>query len=148
MSPAPNYLRGSLLRRYCHRKGLRTFPNQAIHIFDPLQAIVSAKLHEEDYPDIISSIAGVIFLGTPHRGSNSQSKASIIASVASAFNFGEQRSLLKAVEKDSDMLADLLHDFVRTANTISIPLFCFFEQYKTDITRVLKFRHLMPSVKV
>lgn len=72
---------------------------------------MSAKLHEEDYPCIIRSVAGIIFLGTPHRGSNSHSKASVIANIASAVSLGEQSSLLKAVEKDSEMLADLLQDF-------------------------------------
>lgn len=112
---------------------------------------MSAKLHEEDYPCIIRSVAGIIFLGTPHRGSNSHSKASVIASIASAVSLGEQSSLLKAVEKDSEMLADLLHDFTRTVNTISIPLFCFFEQHKSDVAKVIRFKgskNLMPSLKV
>lgn len=115
------------------------------------KALVSAKLHKEDYPSVIRSVAGVVFLGTPHRGSNSQSKASVIASVASAVSLGEHSSLLKAVEKDSEMLADLLHDFTRTVNTMSIPLFCFFEQHKSDVTKVLKSKiskMVMPSVKV
>ena len=101
------------------------------------QALVSAKLHDEDFPCIVQSVAGIVFLGTPHRGSKSQSKASVIATIASAVSFGEQSSLLKFVEKDSEMLADLLHDFTRTVNTISIPLFCFFEQHKTDIAKII-----------
>ncbi|MCJ1357990.1 MAG: hypothetical protein MMC33_007988 [Icmadophila ericetorum] len=111
---------------------------------------VSAKLHEEDYPCVIRSTVGVIFLGTPHRGSNSQSKASVIASIASAVLLGEHSSLLKVVEKDSEVLADLLHDFTRTVNTVSIPLFCFFEQHKSDVGKILKFKGskmLMPSIK-
>lgn len=122
-----------------------------IQVANIQQALVSAKLHEEDYPCIIRSVAGVVFLGTPHRGSNSQSKASLIASIASAVSLGEHSSLLKAVEKDSEMLVDLLHDFTRTVNTISIPLFCFFEQHKSDIAKALRFRGsklIMPSVKV
>lgn len=112
---------------------------------------MSAKLHEEDYPSIIRSVAGVVFLGTPHRGSGSQSKASLIASIASAVSLGEHSSLLKIVDKDSEMLADLLHDFSRTVNTMSIPLFCFFEQHKSDVAKVLKFKGskmVMPGIKV
>ena len=112
---------------------------------------MSAKLHEEDYPSIIKSVAGVVFLGTPHRGSKSQSKASVIASIASAVSLGEHSNLLKVVDKDSETQADLLHDFTRTVNTISIPLFCFFEQHKSDVAKALKFKGskmLMPSIKV
>lgn len=91
-----------------------------------------------------------MFLGTPHRGSNSHSKASVIASIAAAVSLGEHSSLLKAVDKDSEMLADLLHDFTRTVNTISIPIFCFFEQHKSEVSKVLKFKgsdKLIPGLK-
>jgi len=112
---------------------------------------VLAKLHEEDYPSIFRSVAGVIFLGTSHRRSNSQLKASVIASIASAVSLGEHSSLLKVVAKDSEMLADLLHDFTRIVNTMSILLFCFFELHKFDVAKVLKFKGskmLMSRVKV
>ena len=113
------------------------------------QALVSAKLHLEDYPDVIKATAGVIFLGTPHRGSNSQSKAAVIATIVSALGCGENSNLLKAVEKDSEMLNDLLHDFTRTVNIAAIPLFCFFEQHKSDIAKVLKPKSfLTPTYKV
>ena len=75
----------------------------------------------------------------------------MIASIASAVLLGEHSSLLKVVEKDSEVLADLLHDFTRTVNTVSIPLFCFFEQHKSDVGKILKFKGskmLMPSIKV
>lgn len=104
----------------------------------PLQALVSAKLHEEDYPFVIKSVAGIVFLGTPHRGSNSQSKASVIASIASSVALGEYSSMFKVLDKDSEILADLLHDFTRTVTTIGIQIFCFFEQHKSDVARVLK----------
>jgi hypothetical protein len=143
-------LHWALLWRARHPEGARNFCSctMAESLFcyclitnsnsaESFQAILCAKLHEKDYPDIIKSVAGVVFLGTPHRGSNSQPKASLIATIASAVHCGVQSSLLKAVEKDSEMLADLLQDFTRTANIESIPLFCFFEQYKSDIGKVL-----------
>ncbi len=116
---------------------------------EPYQAIIHAKLHDKDYHDLVKAVAGVVFLGTPHRGSNSQSKASLIAAIASAVHCGVQSSLLKAVEKDSEMLSDLLHDFTRTANIQSIPLFCFFEQHESDIGKILKPKRLpWPTYKV
>jgi len=122
-----------------------------IQVTNIQQALVSTKLHEEDYSCIIRSVAEIIFLRTPHRGSNSQFKASLIASIASAVSLDEHSSLLMIVKKNSEMLVDLLHDFTRIVNTISIPLFCFFEQHKSDIAKVLRFRGsklIMPSVKV
>ncbi|KAI4273225.1 MAG: hypothetical protein LQ337_004785 [Flavoplaca oasis] len=63
---------------------------------------------------------------------------------------GEHSNLLKVLDKDSEILADLLHDFTRTVNTVAIPLFCFFEQHKSDIAKVVKFKGakmLMPTLK-
>ncbi|KAL8860914.1 MAG: hypothetical protein Q9178_002669 [Gyalolechia marmorata] len=88
-------------------------------------------------------------MGTPHRGSKSLSKASVIASIASAVSLGEHSNLLKVLDEDSEMLADLLHDFTRTVNTISIPLFCFFAQHKSDVFmfKSKALQMLLPSVK-
>ena len=64
---------------------------------------------------------------------------------------GEHSNLLKVLDKDSEILADLLHDFTRTVNTVAIPLFCFFEQHKSDIAKVVKFKGakmLLPTLKV
>jgi hypothetical protein len=36
------------------------------------------------------------------------------------------------VERDSNVLSDLLQDFTRVANIHSIPLFCFFERLKSE----------------
>jgi hypothetical protein len=102
------------------------------------QALLSAKIHEDDYPDVAWSIAGIIFLGTPHRGSNYQSKASIIATIASIVGVGERSQVLKSIEKDSDTLTDMIHDFTRLANSSSIPLFCFFEQHKSDAAKLFR----------
>ncbi|OBT55313.1 hypothetical protein VE04_04045 [Pseudogymnoascus sp. 24MN13] len=124
------------------REDCRTRPILFIgHCFGGLvieKATILAKLHDDDYPDMLRCIAGIVFLGTPHKGSASQSKAAIIASVASAFGKGEMTSLLKAVEKDSEMLNDLVHDFTRVVNRGAIPLFCFFEQKRTDVAKIFK----------
>ncbi|KAL8937621.1 MAG: hypothetical protein Q9216_004336 [Gyalolechia sp. 2 TL-2023] len=119
-------------------------------LMESRKALVSAKLHEEDYPSVIKTVAGIVFLGTPHRGSNSQSKASVIASIASSVALGEHSSLLKVLDKDSEILTDLLHDFTRTVGAIGIPLFCFFEQHKSDVSKVLRFKgakSFIPSVQ-
>jgi hypothetical protein len=102
------------------------------------QTLLTAKLHEEDYPGIFKSISGLVFLGTPHRGSNSQSKASLIASIATAVGFGKKSQILNVVDKDSESLSDLVHDFTRAVITRNIDIFCFFEQHASDISKVLK----------
>ena len=63
---------------------------------------------------------------------------------------GEKSQILKSVEKDSDALNDMIHDFTRLANASSIPLFCFFEQRKSDAAKLFKPKgaHIWPTYKV
>jgi len=59
--------------------------------------------------------------------------AAIIAAMASALGYGEQSNLLNAVERDSNVLSDLLWDFTRVSGICSTPLFCFFEPLTSEI---------------
>jgi hypothetical protein len=94
-------------------------------------------LHDEDFLNILRCIAGIVFLGTPHKGSATQSKAAIIVSIASMFGQAEPTGLIKVVEKDSEMLNDLIHDF------------CFFEQRKSNLARMMKpIDRFLPQLKV
>jgi hypothetical protein len=74
----------------------------------------------------------------------------MIATIASMVGVGEKSQVLKSVEKDSDTLTDMIHDFSRLANTSSIPLFCFFEQHKSDAAKLFrpKGTHIWPTYKV
>ncbi|PGH18658.1 hypothetical protein AJ80_04405 [Polytolypa hystricis UAMH7299] len=102
------------------------------------KALLLAKLHEEDYPGIFKCTSGIVFLGTPHRGSSFQSPASVIASVASALGLGKKSQILSVLEKDSESLADLVYDFARTVRTGNIEIFCFFEQRESDVSKIVK----------
>jgi hypothetical protein len=65
------------------------------------------------------------------------------------FGQAEPTGLIKVVEKDSEMLNDLIHDFTRVVNKASIPLFCFFEQRKSNLARMMKpMDRFLPQLKV
>ena len=74
----------------------------------------------------------------------------MIATIASIAGIGEKSQILKSVEKDSDALNDMVHDFTRLANASSISLFCFFEQHKSDAAKLFKPKgtHIWPTYKV
>lgn len=77
-----------------------------------------------------------MFLGTPHRGSRSQSKASILASIAAVAGFGDRSSLLNAVKMGSDLAEDLVADFTSIVKDVDVC--CFFEKYPTDIAAIIR----------
>lgn len=111
--------------------------------------MLTARLHELDYPGISQSIAGLVTISTPHRGSGLQPIGSLIANIASAVGCAEKQNLIKYTEKDSEVVADLVQDFSRVAIANSIPIFCFFELRKSDVGRLARPRRLgWPTVKV
>ncbi|KAI9698517.1 MAG: hypothetical protein M1836_004098 [Candelina mexicana] len=100
------------------------------------KALVLANSDGSKYQHLIKVTAGVVFLGTPHRGSRSQSWGDLIAKSAAAVGFSERR-LLKDLDMESDTLRDLVHYFTSIVGRHSIPVICFFELYETDFGRRL-----------
>lgn len=101
------------------------------------KAILGAQLRQNDYPNLFTSIVGCVFLGTPFRGTKTQSKAAALAEMASTIGLGVNSGLLKLLEDGSEMLRDLLADFSGLARETNMQLFCFFEQHASDIAKLL-----------
>ncbi|RYC78655.1 hypothetical protein BFJ63_vAg18472, partial [Fusarium oxysporum f. sp. narcissi] len=83
------------------------------------------------YLEIAESTVGVVFLGTPHRGSAAASWGVLITSLAPP-QFTAEKRILKDLEEQSSSLTDRLHDFSRWLFVESVPVVCFFEQLATD----------------
>ncbi|KFY45994.1 hypothetical protein V494_00659 [Pseudogymnoascus sp. VKM F-4513 (FW-928)] len=94
------------------------------------QAIVSS-ISRSEYKHIAESTVGVIFLGTPHRGSEAAKWGILIASVAGSFVSTEKR-ILDDLQEQSSTLIDRLHDFSRWLFSESVPVVCYWEQLATD----------------
>jgi hypothetical protein len=101
------------------------------------RALLTSRLRQNDFPSIFPSVAGCIFLGTPFHGTQTQSKAVVLAEMAETIGMGVSSSLLKLLEKDSEVLIRMLDEFVRLTNDAQIRVFCFFESQKSDIAAVL-----------
>ena len=103
------------------------------------QAMMTAKLHEHVYPALFSSTIGILFIGTPHRGSDAVSKASLFAAVASHTSLQADGTILKMLEAENDALLDLLDNFVTLCNSpeAHLRIVCFFEQRTTCIGKVI-----------
>ncbi|KAL8945007.1 MAG: hypothetical protein Q9211_000397 [Gyalolechia sp. 1 TL-2023] len=99
------------------------------------QALVWAKLRQSTYPDVYASVVGCIFLGVPFRGTKAQSKASAFASTIQAFGLAQNSDLLKSLKEDSKTLRDLLYEFSSLATEAKLRMFCFFEQYETELLK-------------
>ncbi|KAK7582900.1 hypothetical protein V3481_012196 [Fusarium oxysporum f. sp. vasinfectum] len=94
------------------------------------QAIVSAS-QQSRYAEIAECTVGVVFLGTPHRGSAAASWGALITSLAPP-QFTAEKRIMKDLEEYSGSLTDRLHDFSRWLVVESVPAVCFFELLATD----------------
>ena len=101
------------------------------------KALLSAQLRQLDYPNLFMSVVGCVFLGTPFRGTKSQSKATLLAEMAETVGLGTNSGLLRLLEEGSEMLKDLLSDFSALARESNIQIFCFFEQHASDLVNLV-----------
>ncbi|CZR69344.1 uncharacterized protein PAC_19244 [Phialocephala subalpina] len=76
------------------------------------EALVESKKHGPDSPkiDVYKSTQGVVFFGTPHKGSNDAKWGLLLRSIASAA-FDTNDKIIRTLEPDSELLDKLARDF-------------------------------------
>ena len=80
---------------------------------------------------IISSTSGIVFLGTPFRGSSVSTLGVYITWCASLLGLGSHDMLLKTLKDNSERLDLLLSHFLVIAKQFDIRLVCFYETQPT-----------------
>ena len=88
------------------------------------------------YDNIRTSVTAILFLGTPHRGSEEARFPLVLASIANVALAGTSRfvgsmrsDLIKSLEKDSKILKDISTNFRN--HTRDIKIASFIEQNRT-----------------
>ena len=89
-----------------------------------MKALVLAN-HGDRYEDIKSSTAGILFLGTPHSGSDSATKGKWIATVA-----GNDTTLLESLKSGSTELFHIGQDF--SAGSRDLSIVCYYEKRESS----------------
>ncbi|KAH7086988.1 hypothetical protein FB567DRAFT_496628, partial [Paraphoma chrysanthemicola] len=103
------------------------------------KAILKARFNDNDASrSLLSSISGLVLLGTPHRGSSAAGLASIVSAIAACIGCGQKSPILETVHKDSQMLADTVRQFAREAYRLNLRIHCFYEEKDTDIGTLVK----------
>ncbi|RYP42870.1 hypothetical protein DL768_010174 [Monosporascus sp. mg162] len=95
--------------------------------------IVHGLLHannEDKYKYLPEATVGLVFLGTPFRGTKWQPFANSVAQLTRPA--GSHSGIIRELNFDEPMLLDKLHSFCRLRNGLSTPISCFNELYETD----------------
>jgi hypothetical protein len=74
---------------------------------------------------------GIIFLGTPHRGSDSATFARMAATILRVIGGKPNKELLRSLEPGSDMQRDLLEKFPDIVRKHNYVIQCFYETLET-----------------
>jgi hypothetical protein len=82
---------------------------------------------------LLKATCGVVFLGTPHRGTDIASWGDTLATCAAALGLGPDTGLLNILRKDSNRLREIFSNFAVLANEMGLDLTCFHELYPTQI---------------
>ncbi|KAG6361575.1 hypothetical protein INS49_009802 [Diaporthe citri] len=95
------------------------------------KAIIRA--HERDrYHDLLQSVHGIMFFGTPHRGSSLANWSTVLGNVASYASLGSKTNwkLSQHLQTESGQLQEISKSFVDRAKTLQI--ISFYETDKMD----------------
>jgi hypothetical protein len=97
-----------------------------------VQMIISASSRRGTEKDIPKHTAGIVFLGTPHRGSASSNWGSLIVQSGKVLGLDGEDRILNDLKRDSEPLKQVVREFTRWLFDNSVPTVCFYEQYVTD----------------
>lgn len=94
-------------------------------ITDHFQALVLAHDAMDLYGNILNSVKGVIFMATPHRGSELVPWAILLSNFVNVASFGRgiRKSLLRNIDRDSDMLGEISRQFTHRATKLKLMSF-------------------------
>jgi hypothetical protein len=95
---ASSHIRGTLPRGDCRQRGQRslTLAAEEILLLNSPQALLQARL-EPRYRSICDVTLGIIFFGTPHRGSKKAVYGKVLANIAQTVARHPSSGLLKAL---------------------------------------------------
>lgn len=83
--------------------------------------------HQPKYLRIYESTKGIIFLGTPHRGSGSAEWAQIISDLARFALQDSNTSILRGLSPNSELLENLQNSFLQILEDGKIHVHSFYE---------------------
>ena len=93
---------------------------------------------EPSWEYIPQATAGIIFLGTPHKGTKVAVWGKVFATVGAQLGAGSYNGILKDLRDDSEALGDMLESFTRWLFLEWVPVVCFYELYPTNYAARLR----------
>ncbi|KAK4160059.1 ankyrin repeat domain-containing protein 17 [Cladorrhinum sp. PSN259] len=109
-----------------------------------LKTLVDAHMERKRWPDIYDSTVGLVFLGTPFRGTHdSLPQGEVLKRAQELFTdspvYEENLEILRA---GGESLVDVVDMYSRIARQSAVPrVACFYEQKESDVSRIVEKDH-------
>ncbi|KAI9689748.1 MAG: hypothetical protein M1822_009630 [Bathelium mastoideum] len=104
------------------------------------RALNLAKMQQGAYPGVFDSSIGIVFLGTPHRGTKSFTQESaLLATIAASSDLSQnlETAVLDSMTSDNGALLDVADDFIALCVDGGPTVSCFFEQRASKLGKVI-----------
>ncbi|KAF2014520.1 hypothetical protein BU24DRAFT_371229, partial [Aaosphaeria arxii CBS 175.79] len=104
-----------------------------------LKALVEARHHEIDWPDVFASTTGLIFLGTPFRGTDEMSQTEMLEAARREYEEDDiQPEILRILEPGNEILQDVVESFGKTRRLEKKALVaCFYELKPCNVGKIV-----------
>jgi hypothetical protein len=111
-------LGGIVFKKVCNLEDIKVYKEKLIR--HQAMAIAHAR---NRYKELLASVDGVIFFGTPHQGSELANFADILLNVLAASGLTRRHKLIRALKRNSDCLFEISAGFVELAQNMQIRTF-------------------------
>ncbi len=100
---------------------------------------MEARNHEDEWPGIFASTAGLVFFGTPFRGADGLSQIELLKAAWREYQPEHvQREVLRVLEPGDEFLQDLVDQFGRIRSELNkAEVACFYELKPSDVGAVV-----------
>jgi hypothetical protein len=108
---------------------------------DVSKALLQARLEDWRWPGLFKSVIGLLFLGTPFKGTHNMLHTEILDHAETRFGSSNvMHENHRASKADNDWLRDLVNDFcLQMRQEAAMPkIACFYEEKPTDLGLFLK----------
>lgn len=113
-----------------------------------LQAISIADAQRDLFPNMLETIAGCVFFGTPFQGAGPAAAAAMLARAGEWFGKTTSSKLLDIMTPGDEGLRELVDEFMRLVGKGGqrIDLFCFYETQPTNLAQLARLPSLFSLV--
>ena len=97
------------------------------------------------YRDFLNWTTGIVFLGTPLRGTKAASIACYLVWLRKCLGKDTSDTLIKGLEEKERSLIIIIQDFAKAAISYTLQIWCFYKTLKTQVAKAVLKRKWMTN---